>query len=207
MKQTRQEMALIVGLGNPGQAYQQTRHNMGFLSLAYWCRILGVEMKDSRFHTRSATCSMGGRKIDLICPQTFMNRSGEAVRAWADYYGVETGDVLVLHDDLDLPLGRVKVAREGGAGGHKGILSIIQHMGDTHFSRVKIGIGRPKYDEPIENYVLSPFYSDETSLIENVIEMAVRASELWVLEGVESAMNHINCQHLLNKEEEKRCRD
>jgi PTH1 family peptidyl-tRNA hydrolase len=130
-----------------------------------------------------------------------MNRSGEAVRACADYYALETGRILVVHDDLDLPLGRIKVVKDGGAGGHKGVASIIHHLESTQFSRVKVGIGRPRYGETVEDYVLAPFYADVQGLAEKVIRVAVNACELFVLEGVESAMNQINCQNLVNKEE------
>jgi PTH1 family peptidyl-tRNA hydrolase len=137
----------------------------------------------------------------LLCPSTFMNRSGEAVRASADYYHIEPGNILVIHDDIDLPVGRVKVARGSGAGGHKGVQSIIDHLGSTQFMRVKIGIGRPRYDEAVEDYVLAPFYRDEHDMIEDVLRMATQACELFVSEGIEPAMNKINCQNLANKEE------
>jgi len=198
---------LIVGLGNPGERYQRTRHNIGCRVVASWCRILGVQLRGSRFQSESAAYTIGGTRGYLICPRTYMNRSGEAVRAWADYYGIDTRDALVIHDDLDLPLGRVKVVKDSGAGGHKGVSSIIHHLGSTQFPRVKVGIGRPRHSETVEDYVLSPFYADEKTLVEDIIRVAVEASELWALEGVQSAMNVINCQNLLQKEEEKRCRD
>lgn len=138
----------------------------------------------------------------LLCPLTFMNRSGKSVRACVDYYDLECGDVLVVFDDIDLSVGRLKVARNGGAGGHKGVLSIIHNLGSTEFSRIKIGIGRPRYGESVEDYVLAPFYSDEKDIMEKVIHVAVQACELFVSEGIESAMNNINCQNLTDKEEE-----
>ena len=137
----------------------------------------------------------------LLFPLTFMNRSGEAVRASADYYNIEPEDILVIHDDIDLPVGRIKVVRGSGSGGHKGVQSIINHLDSTQFQRVKIGIGRPRYDEAVEDYVLAPFYSDEREMIEDVLHMAVQACELFVSEGIEPAMNKINCQNLANKEE------
>jgi len=138
----------------------------------------------------------------LLCPLTFMNRSGRSVRACVDYYDLECRDVLVVFDDIDLSVGRLKVARNGGAGGHKGVLSIIRNLGSTEFSRIKIGIGRPRYGESVEDYVLAPFYSDEKDIMEKVIHVAVQACELFVSEGIESAMNNINCQNLTDKEEE-----
>ena len=130
-----------------------------------------------------------------------MNMSGESVRACADYYALETARILVIHDDLDIPLGRIKIVRDSGAGGHKGVSSIIRHLGGTGFCRVKVGIGHPRYGEAVEDYVLSPFYADEKGFAEKVLRVAVNACELFVLEGVESAMNHINCLNLVNKEE------
>jgi PTH1 family peptidyl-tRNA hydrolase len=132
---------------------------------------------------------------------TYMNRSGESVRGCAAYYNLETSRILVVHDDVDLPVGRIKVVRQGGAGGHKGVLSVIEHLGDKQFPRVKIGAGRPRFDEDMEDFVLSPFYSDERQIVEEVVRMAIKACEIFVLEGIQSAMTQINCLNLAKKEE------
>ena len=132
---------------------------------------------------------------------TFMNRSGQSVRGCANYYDLETGRILVVHDDVDLPVGRIKVVRQGGAGGHKGVSSIIEHLGDSQFPRVKIGAGRPRFDENIEDFVLSPFYSDEKEIVEEIVRVAVKACEFYVLEGIQSAMTRINCIKFTKKEE------
>ncbi len=190
-----------MGLGNPGPGYENARHNIGFRVIDLWCRDLGLVLKKRQFRSKNIRAEFRGNNIMLLCPLTFMNLSGEAVRACTDYYALETGTILVIHDDLDLPLGRIKVVKDGGAGGHKGVSSIIHHLESTQFSRVKIGIGRPSYGETVEDYVLSPFYTDEKGLAQKAMEMAVNACELFVLEGVESAMNQINCQNLVNKEE------
>jgi len=128
-----------------------------------------------------------------------MNRSGEAVRACVDYFDLEPGNILVIHDDIDLPVGRVKVVGSSGSGGHKGVRSIIDHLEGMQFQRVKIGIGRPRYDEAIEDYVLAPFYKDEKDIIEDVVHLAAKACELFVSGGIEPAMNQINCQNLANE--------
>ena len=125
-----------------------------------------------------------------------MNLSGMSVKACADAYGLVTGKILVIHDDLDLPVGRIKIIRSGGAGGHKGVLSIIEHLGSSQFPRIKIGIGRPRCGETAEEYVLAPFYNDEKEITERVIRMAVQACKLFISDGVEPAMSQINCQHL-----------
>jgi len=127
-----------------------------------------------------------------------MNLSGNSVKACADYYDLDQGNILVIHDDLDLPVGRIKVGRKSGSGGHKGVASIIRNLGTMEFPRVKIGIGRPRYGEPVEDFVLEPFYKDQQEAIRRVIQGAVQACELFVSEGVESAMNAINCQNFAN---------
>jgi len=190
-----------VGLGNPGPEYENSRHNIGFRVIDLWCRDLGLSMNSRRFRAKHIRSAFRGKNIILLCPLTFMNLSGESVRACADYYALETNRILVIHDDLDLPLGRIKVVRDRGAGGHKGVSSIIRHLGSTGFCRIKVGIGHPRYGKTVENYVLAPFYADEKGLAEKAIRVAVNACELFVLEGVESAMNQINCQNLVNKEE------
>jgi len=189
---------LIVGLGNPGPGYETSRHNVGFKVVDLWCRDLGLSLSSRRFRAKAIRAEFRGNGIILLCPLTFMNLSGESVRACAGYYGLETSRILVVHDDVDIPLGRIKVVRDGGAGGHKGVLSITRHLGSTEFCRVKVGIGRPRYGEAVEDYVLAPFYADERGLAQDMLRLAVNACELFVLEGVESAMNRINCQNLMN---------
>jgi PTH1 family peptidyl-tRNA hydrolase len=131
---------------------------------------------------------------------TYMNRSGCSVSACIYYYGIHTENVLVIHDDIDLPVGRVKVVKQGGPGGHKGVSSLIEHLGTKKFSRVKIGIGRPRYEESIEDFVLSTFYHEEKTIIEEAIQIALEACGLFVSKGIESAMNVINRQNSANKE-------
>lgn len=121
-----------------------------------------------------------------------MNLSGKSVKACVDYFGISTGNILIIHDDLDLPLGRIKIVSRGGAGGHGGVQSIFDYLGDWNFPRVKIGIGRPKYGEEIEDYVLSPFYKGEKKIIEEIIGISVQACRLFISEGIVTAMNHIN---------------
>jgi PTH1 family peptidyl-tRNA hydrolase len=191
---------LIAGLGNPGEKYEQTRHNVGFVVLRAWSRLLGVRFSTRRFQAQYAQAVFQGKKVLLLCPETYMNLSGNAVRACRDYYDIDQEHILVMHDDLDLSFGRVKVGRKSGSGGHKGVASIIRNLGVTEFARVKIGIGRPRYGEPVEDFVLSPFYKDQEEMLNQVIQGAVQACELFVLEGVESAMNAINCQNFGNEE-------
>jgi len=185
---------LVVGLGNPGPRYRYTRHNVGFMVIHRWAGALGVRLLSRRFEAKSSSARFQDRELLLLCPQTFMNLSGKSVKRCADSLSVRTEDILVVHDDLDLPLGRVKVAKRGGDGGHKGIQSLFDHLGTREFSRVKIGIGRPKEGEAIQEFVLSPFYREDRAAVEMVLHKAVRACELIASEGIETAMNEINRQ-------------
>ncbi len=190
-------MYLIAGLGNPGPQYEHTRHNIGQEAVEQWGKSLGVTLKSLLFRSKHAPADFRGNPIVLLCPLTFMNKSGESVRDCIRHYDLETKKLLVIHDDLDMPLGKIKVVRDGGAGGHRGVSSIIHLLGSSEFSRVKIGIGRPRHGEAVADYVLSCFYDDEKKLAEKIMGMAVKASQLFVLEGVEAAMNHINCRRLI----------
>ncbi len=192
---------MIAGLGNPGQEYRDTRHNIGFQVINMWSRELRVRLDGRRFLSRNARTKFRGRAITLLRPTTFMNRSGASIKRCADFYHLDTGNILIIHDDIDLPVGRVRVVRNGGAGGHKGVLSIIHDLGSRQFPRIRIGIGRPRYGEDVEDYVLTPFYGDEKGIMKRVIGTAVQACELFVVEGIESAMNTINRKNLAKKEE------
>jgi PTH1 family peptidyl-tRNA hydrolase len=193
---------LIAGLGNPGRRFCHTRHNVGFDVIERWSRDLGVRLGGRRFKSRHVKTRFQNTEIILLCPLTYMNRSGHAVSAWFNYYALQAANVLVIHDDVDLPPGRLKFTRGGGAGGHKGVGSIIEQLGSGKFPRLKIGVGRPPQGEAVEKYVLSRFYPDEEELIEKVIQLAVQGCQLFVLKGIESAMNQINSQNLANKEED-----
>jgi len=194
-------MDMIVGLGNPGPEYKDTRHNSGFKVLDLLSRELGIRLENRRFQSRNTRTKLEGKDIILLCPMTYMNLSGNAVRLCSDYYKIDRERILVVHDDLDLPVGRIKVARQGGAGGHKGVKSIIDHLGGTKFPRVRMGIGRPRYNESTEDFVLSPFYKDEKDAIEKMIQTAVDACRLAITDSVECAMNQINSQNSRDKEE------
>ena len=198
---------MIAGLGNPGSRYKNTRHNIGFKVINLWGKFLGVHFNGRRFQSRNARARLLGREIILIRPVTFMNQSGKSIKACVDFYHLKTENILVIHDDVDLQVGKIKVVRNGGAGGHKGVLSVIQHLGSREFPRVKIGIGRPCFSESIEDYVLSSFYRDEKEIMEKVIEIGLRACELVISNGVESAMNVINGKNFTHKEVSSLCRD
>lgn len=179
---------LWVGLGNPGPRYRLTRHNFGFLVLEAFAAEKGLVFEKGPFESEIATY----RDVFLLKPQTFMNLSGEAVAPWAEKLKITPERILVMHDDLDLPLGRIKFAPKGGAGGHRGVLSIIEHLGTREFPRLKLGIGRPPEGIPVREYVLSPFSEEEWPLVEKVIGRALEALDFLLLEGLLKAMSRFN---------------
>lgn len=189
-------MYLIAGLGNPGTRFKHTRHNIGFMVVQGWADTLGVRLWARRFKAKFGEAFFRDRKIILLCPQTYMNLSGISIRGCADYYRIEPEKILVVHDDVDIPVGKVRLARNGGAGGHKGILSIFEHLGTRQFNRLKVGIGRPRGEEPVEEFVLDSLTEGETLLMEKVIELSKKACEIFVTEGIAAAMNRINGENL-----------
>jgi len=185
-------LLLVVGLGNPGPTYRYTRHNIGFMVIHRWARTLGARLLSRRFEGKSGAARFQERDLLLLCPQTFMNLSGVSVKACSEAFGVRAEDILVVHDDLDLPLGRVKAARKGGAGGHKGIQSLLDHLGTREFNRIRMGIGRPRLAESIPDFVLSPFYREDRPAVKAMLRTAVHACEVFVSEGIEAVMNQMN---------------
>lgn len=199
-EQRASNVYLIAGLGNPGLRYRQTRHNIGYRVITLWARRLGAPLTSRRFRSRNTLTRFQGRDLVLLRPQTFMNQSGRSIKACLDFYGIDAANLLVVHDDIDLPVGRIRVVRGGGGGGHRGVLSVIEQTGSSLFARVRIGVGRPRYGEPIEEYVLSSFYREEGSIMDEVVRVAVRGCELFLTEGLDSAMNQINWQKIGEKE-------
>jgi len=185
-------MYLIAGLGNPGLQYTDTRHNVGFMLLDYLANESKVSFLESKWKALIVKTIIGDESVVLLKPQTFMNASGSAVAAVAQYYKLSSDNILVIHDDLDIPLGRIKIVSGGGAGGHKGVLSCIDHLGSKNFSRMKIGIGRPAAPIPPEKYVLSRFGTDEHAIITDKMVEAVEGIRLFVQQGILAAMNVLN---------------
>jgi PTH1 family peptidyl-tRNA hydrolase len=191
---------LIIGLGNPGVAYRNTRHNVGFRVINEVAKSYQVRLRGRRFQSRHARVRAGGDQIVLLQPLTLMNRSGPAVKAAADAVHAGLDRILVVHDDLDLPIGRIRVARNGSAGGHKGVASIIASLGTREFPRVKVGIGRPPQRTPVEDYVLSRFERKEREIISDVIQLAAKACRLFVARDIDVTMNLTNSYNLADKE-------
>jgi len=183
-------MRLVVGLGNPGREYAKTRHNLGFMVLdAYGARVAATGGR-MQFLGTTAEAVRGHEKLLLLKPQTYMNESGRSVAGAASFYRLEPEECLVICDCWHLPLGRLRVRREGTDGGHKGLRSVTEHLHDEAFPRLRIGIGTPPGD-PVK-YVLSPFGKDEWPEVEEAVEKACHAVDVWLDEGIEACMNEFN---------------
>ena len=185
-------MKIIVGLGNPGRKYERTRHNAGFLALDELAGVLGVEITQEKHHALICRARMGPEEAILAKPQTYMNESGKAVAALLRSAYAEASDLIVLHDELDLTLGTVRVKTGGGHGGHNGLRSIIEQIGTADFVRVRIGIGRPGPGVDPADYVLSPFLAEERQAAPELMTRAAEAARAIVLEGPARAMNTVN---------------
>ena len=185
---------LIVGLGNPEPKYDNTRHNIGFNAVDELAKIWQLDLKENkRFQGLFAEgVASGGKKIRLLKPLTYMNRSGQSVRAVTDWYKLKPQSVLVIYDDMDLPVGRLRMRLSGSAGGHNGMKSIIAHLGGKDFPRLRIGIGKSDGQKGTVSHVLGKFAPEETKTIEEVLYVSVKAIELSLKEGVEKSMSRYN---------------
>lgn len=186
-------MKLVVGLGNPSNKYEYTRHNVGFdvIDLFRHELRLGKDFRKEH-HSLVSEGQLESQSILLAKPQTFMNSSGIAVHALVLDYEIPLEDIIVIYDDLNLELGLLRVRRSGSAGGHKGVKSIIESLGSESFPRIRIGIGQPPQDMEVIDYVLSKFTSEERDEIEKAEQTAIEALKIMILEGVEPAMNKFN---------------
>lgn len=185
-------MKCIVGLGNPGKKYDGTRHNIGFAVIDELTERHGIKLDQSKFKGHFAVETLFNEKIVLLKPQTFMNLSGESLRPLMDFYKIVPEDVLVIFDDLDLPVGKIRLRQKGGHGGHNGIRSIIDHLGTKDFKRIRIGVGRPTNSMPIVNYVLSPFTREQLEDVQTTIIKSADACEEWLKKPFSDVMNTFN---------------
>lgn len=184
---------LIVGLGNPGVDYAKTRHNAGFLLVEHLAQRWQADWKTAKkFNARVARARRGERRWVLCQPQTYMNASGEAVRALVDYYGAALEKLLVVVDDADLPIGEIRLRGRGSSGGHHGLESVEQHLGTREFPRLRIGIGRRAGAREITGHVLGRFTADETALAGKVLTVACDQVECWLGAGIQKAMSQFN---------------
>lgn len=179
---------LIVGLGNPGPQYSWTRHNAGFMVLDRLSRQAGISVTKKAFSGLSGDGNWAGERVILLKPQTFMNLSGRSVAEALRFYKLTPADLIVIHDDLDIPYGSVRLKLGGGHGGHNGLRSIDQELGSKEYLRVRMGIGRPVHGD-VSNYVLSNFFKEEMDSLLNVLDGVIDAMEMLLREGLPKAMS------------------
>lgn len=189
---------VIAGLGNPGSQYENNRHNIGFMFVDYLAVKHGLDWSRCKWDGLLSRSSLWGARVCLIKPSAYMNRSGRAVAGVSNYYNIVPEDILVIHDDLDMSVGRIKLVKGGGTGGHNGIRSIVQDLGSTDFYRLKVGIGRPGNsdvhpDMPVEKYVLSDFSEQERILVSDRYTCLEDGVKLLVHGDPKRAMTVLNC--------------
>ena len=184
---------LIVGLGNPGREYERTRHNVGYRTAELLAQEAGVKIDRAKFRSLTRSCTLAGRKVLLLKPETYMNNSGEAVQLAAMFYKVPIDHILVLSDDISLPVGKIRVRAEGSAGGHNGLKSVISHLGSQEFPRIRIGVGaKPHPDYDLADWVLSSFTPQEEKELAPALEHAAAAALELLKNGPQAAASRYN---------------
>lgn len=184
---------ILVGLGNPGKEYEKTRHNIGFMALDFVAEKLGIEINSQKFKSLYALGTFEGKKVILLKPQTFMNLSGQAVLPFMSFYKVLLQNVILIYDDISLPVGKMRIRKQGSHGGHNGVKNIITLSGSQNFPRIKIGVGnKPNENWDLADWVLSKFSSEELNLINDTMPKVYDALSLIVKENIDEAMNKFN---------------
>ena len=196
-------MIVIVGLGNFGEKYARTRHNVGFMTVDAIARKKGIMSWKKECRGLTASFFEGGQKIMLVKPQTYMNLSGECVGAIADYYDVDPEDIVVIYDDVDLPPGTLRVRKKGGPGTHNGMRSVVMHLATTDFPRIRIGIGQAPPMWNLADYVLAGLSEADQKLFADTCEKAADAALSIAANGIEATMNNVNRKERKEKREEK----
>ena len=192
-------MYFIVGLGNPGDKYENTRHNMGFLTIDYLSRKFDIKVKKLKFKSLYGQGEISGQKVMLIKPQTYMNSSGEAIRELRNYYNFDMDKLIVIVDDIDINFGTIRIKAKGSSGSHNGMKSIIYNLVDDSFPRIKIAVGKKTEYMDLANFVLSGFTEKEVEIIRDEIALASDAVEMILDSGVEKAMNKFNSIKLIDE--------
>ena len=184
---------LVVGLGNPGSKYENTRHNMGFMAVDLLAESVNMPFNKVRFKAATGTCELGGEKVLVMKPQTYMNLSGEAVGEAARFYKIPPEHVLVISDDISLAAGKLRIRASGSAGGHNGLKNIIQHLGTDKFPRIKVGVGSPQqagFD--VIDWVIGKPLGEDKKTLQETLELAAKAVSCVISQGPEKAMNRYN---------------
>ncbi|MCI2063012.1 MAG: aminoacyl-tRNA hydrolase [Eubacteriaceae bacterium] len=184
-------MYLIVGLGNPGRKYAQTRHNMGFITIDYMADKLGVQVNKLKHRAKVGESSLSGHKVMFAKPQTFMNLSGESVGEIVRFYKIQPDHVIVIYDDMDIAAGSIRIRKKGSAGSHNGMKSVIMHMGTDEFPRIRIGIGAHEGVDAVD-YVIGGFSKEDKEPLERAVMTAAKAVETIISDGIDKAMNMYN---------------
>ena len=179
---------LVVGLGNPGEQYRYTRHNMGFLTADLLADTWRVRMNKHKHKAEYGEATVQGKRIVLVKPQTYMNLSGEAVASLLRWYHVPLSQLIVIYDDIDLPLGRLRVRGNGSAGTHNGMRSVIQHLNSQDFPRIRVGIGKPPEGWDLADFVTSRLTSGEQEIQMPTLKLAAQVADMWVRSGLDAAM-------------------
>ncbi len=185
-------MKMIAGLGNPGSEYAKTKHNVGFMYLDALAEHLGATDWRNKYDALVAEARIGSEKVLLVKPLTYMNESGRAIGPLMNFYKLNPEDLIVAHDDMDIPVGTVRIRKKGSAGGHNGMKSILYHVGDENFPRIRIGIGRPLPGWTVVKHVLAPFAPEDVEKIQEAVKYLVPAAECIITEGADMAMNKFN---------------
>ena len=183
---------LIAGLGNPGREYARTRHNIGFLALEALAAKSCLKFDKSLFNSEYIKTRIRGQEVFLVKPLTYMNKSGIPIRRFASFYKIEIKDIIIIHDDMDLDFAKVKIVKKRGAGGHKGVLSIIENFGKKDFIRIRMGVGHPGTGKNVTGHVLGGFSPEESLILEKILETASEACLHILDKGLTSAMNSFN---------------
>ena len=193
-KQIKEEirMKLIIGLGNPGKLYENTRHNIGFNVIDALAEKWSAPLNQSKFNGMYTVVHRPEGKVILLKPLTYMNLSGECVRPLMDYYDIDVEDIVVIYDDLDLETGKLRLREKGSAGGHNGIKSLIQHLGTQQFNRIRVGVSRPPAGMKVADYVLSKFSKDDQPIVQDAVKKSVDAVEASLSKKFIDVMNQFN---------------
>lgn len=185
-------MYLIVGLGNPEPEYSNTRHNMGFDVINCLSQQSKIEINRSKFDALYGNGVISGEKVILVKPQTYMNLSGKAIREFKKFYKLENEDIIVIYDDIDIEKGKIKIRKKGSAGTHNGMKSVIQELSTDEFVRIRVGTGKPEFENDLANYVLAPIPKDEREILDEGIFDAKSAIIEIIKNGIDAAMNKFN---------------
>lgn len=185
-------MYLVAGLGNPGKKYRDTKHNVGFDVINLLSERLNVKVEKIKHQSLYGEVIINGEKVIIVKPQTYMNNSGISVRGFADFYKIPLENIIIIYDDIDIPIGNIRIRKKGSAGSHNGMKSIIYHLKDDNFPRIRIGIGKPSGEKDLINHVLGGFSKENRELVDETILRASKAVEEIIYSDLEKSMNMYN---------------